>query len=1207
MLAKNFNGTIIVSCFISILLTAWSCVSEKQFNESLARIDKDETQIATLEEQLRNVSHSLETLAAADESVKGLIEALQIRAQELEQALSDNSAEISELELRLKDEIEENDLRLLEQLNATKSSLEGQLSEINLALADMQKRQEALEKSISELSNYVDAELQKNKDWVSATFATIEQFNGVVEQIEGIKADILSINSRIGDLSRETLAKIADCEEDMKRWVNAQLANYYTIAEVNAKIALLEKTVAEGDQATADELDRLKKQLEAEKEKLTEAYLAAIEDAIKTNNGLIEDNLLNKMKEVNARITDEVASINSVLSNILLRLSGIDESLSEILAMIQSVVLIPTFSDGTAAIGKESSELLFEIRPFEAAKQLEQADLSAFSFKALSTVQSKADLQFLTLPVTAYRAEDGISVITTNGAGLPETFFSGLAPVNARLSITDGKTDIGSPFIGLRPVDNPEIVKLRQAEYKKNTLERISLSSDNSLIFSFVEGQTVAIPQHSVVPRLYLGQDDYWGVSYDNGENIGRIMGGDGSYIKAGAFDGDSYLKVRLVDGVSNYLKYELYPSDQPETVLWSAGAPCFIDEANMVQSIVFDDIHHLVSLTLQGGDAFQFKMKRVVPQSIGILSNKIRLAGDCTSYFDFRVNPSDATFNFNLASEGCEIALDRTGDATKAGGYITAPTNYQLLRVEQAYDKQGKRKSGQYRAYIKDLNRSVDYDDLISLVLTINDGAGRSVQISSSSVELFYSSSLITDFKFLKTDNPGLIGDIQATIDGNKIIVKSPLAFDLTALIPAFTTGGSKVYVNGELQTSGISSQDFSVPVTYWVEKNEYVVYFYPSRLPVLCIDTPDGLAITSKTVWTENAAITLYDAEGKEVYKDNKLSIRGRGNTSWEFPKKPYALKLNKKAEMLGMPAHKRWVLLANWLDRTLIRTETAFQVSRNSGLAWTPRGQYVELVLNGKHQGNYYLCEQIKVDKNRVNITEMGKKDLEGDALTGGYLVELDTYYDEVNKFKSSVRELPYMFKDPDEDVLQPAQFAFFEQYINSMETELYDDKWLETRNYAAYLDLESFADWWFIYELTMNTEAAHPKSCYMHKDRLGKLVAGPVWDFDYCLNSWSKHSFVAKDAIYYGRLFEDPAFVSLVKERWAALKPAFETIPAHIRTVASSIRISNDINISLWPIIAGWNADESLDFDAACERVITSYSDKLNWLDAQIAAL
>ena len=74
--------------------------------------------------------------------------------------------------------------------------------------------------------------------------------------------------------------------------------------------------------------------------------------------------------------------------------------------------------------------------------------------------------------------------------------------------------------------------------------------------------------------------------------------------------------------------------------------------------------------------------------------------------------------------------------------------------------------------------------------------------------------------------------------------------------------------------------------------------------------------------------------------------------------------------------MPKHKRWVLLANWMDRTLLRNDVAFEMARRV-MDWAPRGQFVELYLNGVHQGNYYLCEQIKVDKNRVNIDELDKK--------------------------------------------------------------------------------------------------------------------------------------------------------------------------------------------------------------------------------------
>ena len=96
--------------------------------------------------------------------------------------------------------------------------------------------------------------------------------------------------------------------------------------------------------------------------------------------------------------------------------------------------------------------------------------------------------------------------------------------------------------------------------------------------------------------------------------------------------------------------------------------------------------------------------------------------------------------------------------------------------------------------------------------------------------------------------------------------------------------------------------------------------------------------------------------------------------------------------------MPKHKRWVLLANWMDRTLMRNRVAFKLGECTQLDWTPRGEYVELVLNGKHLGNYLLCEQIKVDENRVNIAEI---DAESEDVSGGYLMELDTYFDVLMK--------------------------------------------------------------------------------------------------------------------------------------------------------------------------------------------------------------
>ena len=423
----------------------------------------------------------------------------------------------------------------------------------------------------------------------------------------------------------------------------------------------------------------------------------------------------------------------------------------------------------------------------------------------------------------------------------------------------------------------------------------------------------------------------------------------------------------------------------------------------------------------------------------------------------------------------------------------------------------------------------------------------------------------------------------------------------------------GKKIYAKiyddkGICYTATWEGKEYKAGKFYNVEKNADVDAVMGLGLPVVFIDTPNNTSVKSKTEWIAETTISILGSDGTVDYSSGKLRIRGRGNTTWNYPKKPYALKLDSKAEILGMPKHKRWCLLANWIDRTLMRNDVSFQIARQTGLAWTPRGQFVEVVLNGKHQGNYYLCEQIIVGKNRVDIAEMKSIDIEGYAITGGYLVELDNHFDEVNKFRSAKAKLPYLFKEPDEDVLQPEQLAWFKDYINEMEEKMYAKDWLVNREYANYMDLKSFVDWWFVHELTGNWEPNHPKSSFLYKDRNGKLTAGPVWDFDWGTYIPEKaQSYRVKGAIYYGRLFKDPAFVSVVKERWALHKSKFNDIPNYIRTVAAKIKKSNVADKKIWPMGENENGDKDLTFDKAVERMISAYKTKLQWLDKQIGAM
>ena len=387
-----------------------------------------------------------------------------------------------------------------------------------------------------------------------------------------------------------------------------------------------------------------------------------------------------------------------------------------------------------------------------------------------------------------------------------------------------------------------------------------------------------------------------------------------------------------------------------------------------------------------------------------------------------------------------------------------------------------------------------------------------------------------------------------------------------------------------------------------------------YPSSLPRVYITTPEGAGISSKTEWVQDSRIRIVQEDGTEVL-DASTSIRGRGNTTWGYPKKPYAIKLDSKAEVLGMPKHKRWVLLANWMDRTLIRNEVAFEMGRRV-MEWAPRGEFIELYLNGKHLGNYLLCEHIKVDKNRVAVDELDEDTdfSDNSLLSGGYILEFDTYGpdDEINYFYTPVKKYPVTIKEPDEDVItswQHPAYLYVYNHIAGIEQLLDSDfgtfaRWSEVEEY---LDIRSFIDWWIIYELTGNTEPNHPKSCYMYKKREGKLCAGPIWDFDWYTFVHDTKDPLITGSIWYGYLFGYEGFRSAVKERWAQTKEKYLDIVNYISEQAELVRMSDEVNFCLWPITMVVNGDEHLSFDEAIGRMRSRYSKRFEAIDSYISQL
>ena len=451
----------------------------------------------------------------------------------------------------------------------------------------------------------------------------------------------------------------------------------------------------------------------------------------------------------------------------------------------------------------------------------------------------------------------------------------------------------------------------------------------------------------------------------------------------------------------------------------------------------------------------------------------------------------------------------------------------------------------------------------------------------------------------------------------GTKWVIPVPAGTKLTSLVARFKDNAEIVTVNGVEQESGVTANNFSSfknGVVYKLtsrngKKKNYTINVIDTRLPLVSITTATSGGITDKVTWRD-ASIKIMDADGN-VANLGSTGIRGRGNWTWDkYPKKPYALKLGKKQQVLGMPAHKRWVLLA--LYRGFIGNALMFEATRRApALEWAPRGQFVELVLNGKFQGLYYLCEHIKIDKNRVNITELEPTDVNYPEVSGGFLLEYDELYDEDYKFKSSGFNLPVQLKSPDDDV-PDAQFNYIRDFINSMEGELLKIGSSGGSRYADYLDIDTFAEFWMVLETIGNYEAYKPRSVKMYKGRDGvdsspgtvcKLKAGPLWDQELFLVD---KVFNSKDAHYFKYLFKDPEFVSTVKERWPAYKAnilgngAYIGFMDYLNQMVSMIKDSANRDISLW-------GNPYFTLSGEVGPVRNGFVSKINWMDSQINAL
>ena len=504
----------------------------------------------------------------------------------------------------------------------------------------------------------------------------------------------------------------------------------------------------------------------------------------------------------------------------------------------------------------------------------------------------------------------------------------------------------------------------------------------------------------------------------------------------------------------------------------------------------------------------------------------------------------------------------------------------------------------------------------LLSCCIKPPHNNGNNNNNNNTGTETPQQTSILQSFKFETSKNKSIAEDIVMEIlPNNNVSGYLKDKADLSSLIATFDVGNGKMYVNDIEQTSGKTVNDFTSPVSYKLitadnKTIEYIVSLVPyTGLPVVVITTENQKDITDRKTWIK--AHIKIDGMGNYDNTDAECAVKGRGNGSWKFPKKPFNLKLTERGHILGMKKHKRWSFLANYMDRTLIRNAATFKMGYEAdALEWTPHGEFAELILNGNYIGNFQICEQVRVDKNRGAIDEMTAADIQGENLSGGYLLEFDTYYDEVNKFMTPIEDWPVNIKNPDEDILTPEQFVYIRDYIVTVEELMHDGDFEEL--YDKYIDIDSFVDYWLVQSLTGNTEIRPPHSVFCYKKRNGKLYAGPIWDFD--LSTFTK-SFTSAHAksIWYKYLLQDDVFKKRVKERFEMFSSRTNAvIPEYISSQESYLTTSTEINFRLWPIDLEklWgrvNGDEEKSSEEAFRIMQDMYTYRMEWLRNYVNSL
>lgn len=374
------------------------------------------------------------------------------------------------------------------------------------------------------------------------------------------------------------------------------------------------------------------------------------------------------------------------------------------------------------------------------------------------------------------------------------------------------------------------------------------------------------------------------------------------------------------------------------------------------------------------------------------------------------------------------------------------------------------------------------------------------------------------------------------------------------------------------------------------------------PYSIPTVYITTEGKAPINSKEDYVPGS-IRVVDKSmhfSDRAEFEGVMKIKGRGNTTWGMPKKPWKIKLEEKTSILGMPKDKEWCLLANYSDKTLMRNFAAFRMSEICDMSWTPRGVSVDVYLNGEYQGVYVFTEHKKVSKDRVNIDD------------GDFYLEIEEAMDEPVCFKTTKFGVPVMFHEPENPSSE--QQTYVKEWFRGFEQALEDiQNKHDYKTYRQYIDVPSFIKYYIIEEVAKDPDGNIRKSTFLTKQKDRKLEMYHVWDFDITMGNCNYTGFEKTDgwqmkgATWYNKMFQDPGFVKEVKAMWTEVYPELCTVTDYINGQIDLLDGAQYRNFERWDILDKYvwpNVVWLGDYDREVLYFYEYLDKRLEWLDGEI---